>query len=159
MTQYILKTSRIILFITFFAYYIVALALTYPWINAHVEPLKILDLEKIKQVTPLVYLSSYPTQKHLESYQIDISLQRVILLLNPNFPISRELVKQQEEICKTLGLELIIIPISFFSTDPMEFMLIKILLDENPKVTLVHSYFYDGRLNILENILHTDEDI
>jgi len=155
--KYISKTLRIMLFITFFAYYVVAIALTYPWINENMQPLKIFNLEKFIQVKPGLYLSTYPTEKQLKSFQIDLALERVILLLNPSFPISRELLKKEEAVCKSLGIELIIIPISYFSTNPMDFMLIKILLDENPKITLVHTYFYDDRLNILENILHANE--
>lgn len=157
--KYITKGLKIFLFMAFFSYYIVALALAYPWINTHIQPLKIFNLEKITQLKPNIYLSTYPTKKHLKNYQINLSLERVILLLNPSFPISRELVKKEEEVCKELGLELIIIPISYFSTNPMDFMLIKILLDEDPKVTLVHTYFYDNRLKLLENILKADEKI
>ena len=137
---------------TFFSYYFVAIALNFPWINEHFAPLRQFNLSYLEKLNDTLYLGTYPDSKSLKKYQHDFGLQRVITLLDPDFPLSRELIKEEKAECKRLGIELIIIPIPFFSKNPMDYVIVQDLLDEVSKVTLIHTYYDDGRMKIIKKI-------
>jgi hypothetical protein len=146
------KISKLFLISIFFSYYLVAIALNFPWINEHFKPLEHLYAVSFKKISPQLYLGNYPGEK-IRKYQNDLGLERVITLMDPDFPVSRELLKKEEEMCKRYGLELIVIPVSFFSRNPMDYMIIRDIVNENSGVTLIHTYYFDGRMQTLEKIL------
>jgi hypothetical protein len=146
------KIFKLFLISIFFSYYFVAVALNFPWINEYFQPLEYLHAASFRKVSPQVYLGSYPGEK-IRKYQKDFGLERVVTLLDPDFPVSRELLKKEEEECQKYGLELIVIPVPFFSRNPMDYMIIRDIVSENNGVTLVHTYYFDGRMLTLEKIL------
>jgi len=147
------RLFKFLLITTFFSYYFVAIALNFPWINEHLNPLAFTGERTLVQVSSETYLGNYPTVTNLEDYKKTKGIRRVITLMDPEFPISRELIKAEKKYCKTLGIEHIVIPIALFSKNPMDYMIIRDFLDEEKKKTLIHTYFYDDRLVMLEKIL------
>jgi hypothetical protein len=139
----------------FFSYYFVAIAVNYPWINEHIDPLEKLGQAKFITIDDYIYMGTYPTEKKLKYYKRVLHIQRVITLLDSDFPLSRELIRYERNICKNLGIEYIIIPISYFSSSPMDYMLIKNLISQKQTPTYIHNYIFDKRLQILEYILKT----
>jgi hypothetical protein len=147
------KVFKFFLISTFFSYYFVAVALNFPWINEHLNLLKHFNAQHLVSLNEEIYIGSYPDSKDLKKYKEKFGLERVVTLLDPNFPLSRELVREEKEQCEKLNLELIVIPISFFSQNPMDYVIIEDLLDEEKKVTLIHTYYMDQRLQILQKML------
>jgi hypothetical protein len=147
------KLFKFLLITTFFSYYFVAIALNFPLISNHLNLLGLTGDKALVHVSPETYLGKYPTVANLEDYKRTEGIKRVITLMDPEFPISRELVKSEKKYCKTLGIEYIVIPIALFSKNPMDYMIIRDFLDEEKKKTLIHAYFYDDRLLMLEKIL------
>jgi len=147
------KLLKSLLISTFFSYYFVAIALNFPWINTHFSPLIQFNLVHYEKVNEQLYLGTYPDEKSLRRYQHDFGLQRVITLLDPDFPLSRELVQVERAECEKLGIELIIIPIPFLSQNPMDYVIVRDLLDEVNKVTLIHTYYFDGRMKLMKKLL------
>ena len=117
------KTFKFLLISTFFSYYFVAIALNYPWINEKFHILDHLNAVKLKQISKKIYLGTYPDYQRAKFYKKELKIEALITLLDPNFPGSREMVKNEKKICKSLGLELIIIPISLSSKNPMDYIL------------------------------------
>jgi len=146
------KFLKLLLISTFFSYYIVAIALNFPWINEHLNLLERFHADSLVRLSPQLYLGSYPGEK-VKKYKENLHVERIITLLDPNFPVSRELLKVEKEYCKKSGLELIVIPIPFLSRNPMDYIIVQDLVNENDKVTLIHTYYFDGRMQTLERIL------
>ncbi len=145
------KIFTFFIFFLFSSYYIVAIALNFPWINEHLKPLDYFSLSKFKKISNNLYLSTYPNFYELKKYK-SMGIKEVITLLDPNFPISRELVKEERENCKKLKLKFIVLPISFFSKNMNDYMQIKNILKEDKQTTLINTYFFDSRIKIIEKI-------
>ena len=146
------KIFKLFLIGTFFSYYIIAIALNYPWIDSKIKPLEFFYNTKIKEVKRGIYFGLYPDYKDLKYYKDSLNINQVVTILNPNFPFSRELVKAEEQNCKKLGLDFIIIPIESDSKSPMDFIIIQNFV-QNQKHTLINSYYFDKRMDMLEKIL------
>jgi protein tyrosine phosphatase (PTP) superfamily phosphohydrolase (DUF442 family) len=127
--------------------------LNYDKINENLEPIKKLDLYKFEKINEHIYLSTFPTDKDLELYYKKYHIKRVITLLNYKMFISKELLKREESTCKKLGIDLAYIPISYFNVNPMDASVIKFLLSNDKRPTLIHAYFFDKRMDMLEQTL------
>jgi len=149
------KLLKFLFIASFFSYYFVAVALNYPWINDKIDPISKLGQERLVKINDQLYLGTYPTEKKLRYYKNKLHIRRIVTLLDPSFPLSRELVKGEKAICKQLNLEYIIIPITYFSSSPMDYVLVKDLISGKPEHTYIHNYIFDKRLQILEHILKT----
>lgn len=121
--------------------------------NKKVDFLTKLHAKYFIQQNDLLYLGTYPTEKNLKEYQIKYGLQRVITLLDPTFPVSRELVEEEKKQCALLGIELIVVPISFFSQQSTDYIIIPAILKDTKKITLIHTYYFDARMEFLRYFL------
>jgi len=147
------KIFKFILVSSFFSYYLVAFALNYPAIDSKIKPLKLLDKEYLVELNSGVYLSTYPTYNDLKSLKSKYNIKRVVTLLNPNFPISRELVKAEKDNCKKLGIEFISPPINLDS-NIMNLNIIKDFTLSKDNI-LINSYYYDKKMKIIKRVLST----
>jgi hypothetical protein len=151
--KFIKSIFRILLVTLFFSFYIISIAINFNHINNYLNPLEKLHLKQVYRIDKLTYLSTFPTKNDLIQYKHKYHIQRVITVLNYKMLISKELLREEEKNCKELGLELVYIPVSYFSTNPMDYTLIKVLLKEDPKVTLIHAYWFDHRMQMLKELL------
>ena len=151
--KFIRSLFRILLVTLFFSFYIISIAINFNHINEYIKPLDVLHLKQIHKINDMVYLSTFPLEKDLIAYKKKYHIKRVIALLNHKMLISKELLRAEEKICKKLGLELVYVPVSYFSVNPMDYTLIKVLIKEDPKVTLVHAYWFDRRMKMLQQLL------
>jgi len=142
----------------FFSFYIVAIAVNYNHINNFINPLEKLHLKKEYKIDNSTYLSTFPSREDLIRYKKKYHIQRVVALLNYKRIISKSLLKDEEKVCKELGIELVYIPVSLFSKNPMDYNLVKVLLKEYPKVTLIHSYWFDNRMEMIKKILSANSN-
>jgi len=153
------KLFKLFLISTFFSYYLVAVALNFPWINEHFDLLEKFNLKHSIQLNKNLYIGTYPDSEDLQKYQQELGVEQVITLLDPNFPLSKELIKTEKEQCKKLGIDLIIIPIPFFSKKLVDYMIIRNLLDEVGRVTYIHAYYFDDRMKLLKKVLQRYQSI
>jgi len=123
------------------------------WIDRAIRPLELFGVDKFIDIGNSIYLGTYPSKQRLKEYQRDLGLERVIVVLYPDMPLSRELTQMEKPILKELGIEYISIPIPYLSDAPERYEMIKDILNSNPKVTLIHAYMYDKRLERVEYIL------
>ncbi len=145
------KIFRVLLIGSFFSYYIIAIILNYPQIDAKLKPLNILKLNHFKELDG-IYISTYPDFQDLKKYKERYKIKKVITLLNPNLPLSRELVKNEKSNCKKLGIEFIAIPITLDATNLTNFNILKEIIGSNNGI-LINNYTYDKRLKIVERLL------
>jgi len=149
----------------FFAYYVIAIALHYPWFSENLDILHVFNFEKIVKINENMYISTYPNQNQLEIYKKKYSIYRVVVVLNPKIPFSRELVKEEQKACSVLNLQFISIPVSASSDKSIDFILIKNILDKfieesktnNEGNILINAYTYDERIQTIERILKLEE--
>ena len=147
------KYFRYLLIFSFFSYYIIMILSSAGWIDKTIRPLEILSIEKLVKIDDTTYLGTYPSKQRLEEYKKSIGLERVIVLLYSNVPVSRELIQMEKPRLKELDIEFVSVPISYFSDNLRDYELINMMLRSDSKVTLIHTYLYDERLKILENLL------
>jgi len=147
------KYLRVMLMSSFFVYYVIIVLSNFSWINDKIDPMKLFHLAKFIEAKRGVYLTTYPRYEDIVDYKNRYQIERVVSLLYPKFPISKELLREERIACKELGIEFISIPISYFSDDIMDYIQIKALVEDDNKTTMIHAYFYDERLDILDGIL------
>jgi hypothetical protein len=147
------KFFKFFLYAIFFSYYFVAIALNFPRINAYLNPLEILHLSHVVKKDDTLFLGTYPNATILETYKNKYHVERIITMLDPDFPISRELIKEEKKLCKEMGIELIIIPIGFYSKNLMDYIIVRDILDDIPKITLIHNYYFDARMKLTRRLL------
>jgi hypothetical protein len=145
------KIFKFLLISSFFSYYIIAIILNYPQIDAKLKPLNLLNLNYFKELNG-IYITTYPNFQDLKRYKKKYKIKKVITLLNPNLPLSRELVKNEKLNCKKLGIEFIAIPITLDATNLTNFNILKEIIGSNSGV-LINNYTYDTRLKIVEKLL------
>ncbi len=147
------KIFKFLLITLLFSYYFVAIALNFPWINAHLDPLTLLGKQKIVTVKQHVYLGTYPDAKRLKILKSKYGIEQVVVLLDPNFPLSRGLVRAEKKICRQAHIDFVIVPISYFSSNVMDYVIIKSIVEESDKPTYINAYTFDKRMRILKNVL------
>lgn len=152
MINFIKKIARYTLIAMFFSFYVVAILINYKYIDHYIKPLELFDLKKEYKVDAN-YIATFPDKKELKEYKQRYHIQRVIALLDFKSPILKELLKEEKAVCKSLGIELIYVDISLLNPNPMDYNIVLRLLEEEPKKTLFHSYWFDKRMSMLKEIL------
>ncbi len=148
--KFISKLIRFLLFLSFLSYFFVAILVNMARLELYIQPLRILHLEKVEcNKNRTICIGSYPDKKLLETYHP----KTVISLLNPKLPFFRELIAREKEYCKTLGIDFVSIPISFFSNKTDTYNDLKDLLNTSgvKKPIYIHAYLLDHRLELLEH--------
>jgi len=151
--KFIRSIFRILLVTLFFSFYIISIAINFNHINNYIKPLETFHLKHLYKLDNSTYLSTFPRKSDLIKYKNKYHIQRIVTLLNYKMLISKELLREEEKNCKELGIELVYIPVSYFSTNPMDYTIIKVLLKEDPKTTLIHTYWFDHRMKMLQQLL------
>jgi len=140
------------IFLLFCSYYIIAIAVNFPWINGHIQPLTLFNAKKFTIVNKQIALSTYPTFNDLKNYK-QMGYKEIVTILDPLFPMSRELVKAEKKNCQKLGLKFMVLPIDFHTKSAMDYVLVRnMILNENKK-TVINAYFFDKRIRILRNVM------
>jgi len=156
--KYIKTFFRILLIGTFFSFYIISFMINFANVNEYIKPIEVFGLKKEYRINKNLYLSTFPLKEDLIEYKQKYNVERIIAVLNYKMLISKELLKKEEEYCKELGIELIYVPISYFNPNLMDISLIKVLLKESSKTTLIHAYYYDKRMVYLQQALSVRSD-
>ena len=154
--KFIKFITRTILILIFFSFYVIAIMLNYDKINEYIDPIKKIDAYRFEKINDHIYLSTFPTDEDLYLYKRKYKIKRVITLLNYRMFISKELLRHEEKMCKKLDIDLVYVPISYFDTNPMDTSVIKELLNNDKRPTLIHTYFFDKRIQILYQVLKRD---
>jgi len=141
------KTVKFLIISMFFAYYFIVIALNFVWINEKINPLELLHAEKLHKLSPTLYLSTFPHD--ITALKSKLHIEHIVTIANPRYPISRELIKEEKKNCQALNIQFSVLPISYLKNRPIEYLHIKNMLKKSQKITLIHAYFFDKRLEKL----------
>ncbi len=134
----------------FFSYYLIAIIVNFPWLDSHIQVLKRLDIQKMIKIDNHTYLGTYPDKDDLKRYKKNLHIKNIIAVLNPHSIFYKRLIKQEKDICYTLKIKYIVIPID---DNPMNYILIRNIVHNLKGNTLIHRYFFDQKMKIIKNIL------
>jgi len=139
---------RLILLSLFFSFYLIMIAINIDRIEEYLDPLASFkpDIVKIEEG---VYVGGYPNEKVLRVLKSEKGVDRVVSLLDPHFPVTRELVAHEKQNCELLGIEFISLPAQDFPRYRDMLPVIDEILKKGKKVTYIHSYFMSDRLEKL----------
>ena len=150
-------TIRTVLFFLFFSFYLIMFAVNADRIEEYFDPLRSFKSPPLK-VRDDLYVGSYPTDKELKRLHQEFGVEKVICLLDPRFPVSRELAANEKRNCHREG----ILFVSLVSRDFKRFSdmlpIISEIMDEDDKVTYINAYFFNRELEHLSAVLASDEE-
>lgn len=139
---------RIILFVLFLSYYIVAIASNFSSIYNNIDFIRYFN-SNAQKINAITYTGSAPTIKDIIKLKKVYHIKRIISLLDPRFPISKELSKSEKQICKKNGIEFIQIPYAGSRKDSYKSMIIADIMQKYPKQTYIHGYSDDRGIGIM----------
>ncbi len=148
---------RTVLFFLFFSFYMIMLVANADRIEEYFDPLRAFKSPPVK-VRDDLYVGSYPTAKELKKLHHELGVEKVICLLDPRFPVSRELVANEKRNCRKEG----IIFVSLVARDFKRFRdmlpIISEIMDEDDKVTYINAYFFNRQVEHLSVVLASGEE-
>jgi len=139
---------RLMLLALFLSFYLIMMAINVDRIEESFDPFEQFK-PTVRKLDEGLYLGGYPNEKTLLSLKKVQGVQRVICLLDPHFPVTRELVLNEQRNCQKLGIELVLVAAHDFSRSRDMLPVIGDILLEEKKVTYVHDYFMSKRLENL----------
>ena len=143
---------RLLLLSLFLSFYLIILAANADRIEEYFDPFERFK-PAVTQLDEGLYNGGYPNEKVLRTLKTEKGVQRVICLLDPHFPVSRELVANEQRNCEALGIEFVLVAAHDFSRYRDMLPVIREILSEQKKVTYIHDYFMSRRLKNLSAAL------
>ena len=129
----------------FLSYYIIAIAVNIDRIEKFIDPIDTLRLKKVESVYHL-YFGTFAHKEDLEQLKIT----KVISILNPSIPFSKELINYQRDICKELHIDFMNISVTAFNHSTTT--ILSIINDDANKdqVIYINGYFFSQKLERLK---------
>lgn len=147
---------RFILLSLFFSFYLIMISANADRIEEYLNPLKYFK-PAVEKLNNGLYVGGYPNNKALLKLHKERGITRVISLLDPHFPLTRELVAYEKANCQAIGIEFVVVAAHDFTRYRDMLPVIEEILEEAPKVTYIHAYFMSKQLKTITAALSHDE--
>ncbi len=131
---------RMLLFSLYMLFYFIMVSVNWSRVEEYIDPFSPFKTAPF-QVNSMLYSGSYLNNEGLTVLLKEKGVKRVICLLDPRFPLIRELVAYERENCKRLGITFISLPQRDFTRYSNMLPVVMEILDEEKEVTYIHTYF------------------
>lgn len=143
---------RFVIFMLFFSFYLIMIAVNIDRIEDIFDPLSPWK-GAVEKVESGLYIGAYPNAQELQRLQKDYGVQRVISLLDPNFPVSRELLTYEKRNCKKYGIIFVSLSQHDLSDHRNMATVITEILAHKKVPTYIHYYFINRDIKQLSAAL------
>ena len=148
---------RSVLLLLFFSFYLIMIAVNADRIEENFDPLRAFKSPPVK-VRDDLYVGSYPTATELKRLHQEFGVEKVICLLDPRFPVSRELVANEKRNCDKEGILFVSLVARDFKRINDMLPIISEIMDEDDKVTYINAYFLNRQVEHLSVVLASGEE-
>ena len=147
---------RFVVFMLFFSFYLIMVVVNVDRIEDMFDPLAAWK-GSVQEVNSGLYIGAYPNAQELGGLQKRYGIKRVISLLDPRFPVSRELVAYEKRNCQKYGIEFVSLAQRDFKRYSNMVPIITEILDQKELPTYIHHYFINRRIKQLSGALSGGE--
>jgi len=151
MKRFFSRALRWVLFVFFSTYTILLVATSLPYGYARLPKIPIIHEEKITQVSPTIYVGTFPNEamlKHLKK----VGVRRVVSLLDGRIPFVKDFANYEKQLCQKLGFEYINYG-NFSARDVAAFSAFLAMVKEHDTQAFIHGFFDSESLKFVEKVL------
>ncbi|WP_456431419.1 hypothetical protein [Nitratifractor sp.] len=147
------KFLRTVLFVFFSFYYILIIVTSSAYFSEKIGLMRLFGGAHFERVTPTIYVGTYPEGEIWEKIKQN-KIRRIVSILNPIYPFSKELVAKERKLCKEKGIAFIDLP-GVRIDDPALFSEFLALVSEEEMPTYIHAYRYGDTIRAISRVLRS----
>ena len=139
------------LFLFFSTYTILLVATSLPYGYARLPKIPIIHEKKIKQVSPTIYVGTFPDEammRHLKKQGVT----RIVSLLDSRIPFVKDFANYEKHLCRKMGFEYINYG-NFSLQDAAAFSAFFAMVKGHDARVFIHAFFDSEPLRFVEKVL------